>query len=560
VKRVILSVTLVIALLAASNAEAAGARKIVLSTDATGAELEGLCLINGCGVVQHLPFIDGIVITLPPKASEKALAALLAHNKVILIEDDVVVQANKPKIFADFSASPTGGSAPLVVQFTNLSGGGLIKAHYWEFGDGATSTAKDPVHTYSTDGSYSVTLTVTGPLGSAVKTETDYIVVEAAGPVVLTAGFAANPTSGEVPLTVQFTDTSTGSPSSWLWDFGDGATSAAQNPSHEYQAVGNYTVSLTVEDGTDVSTETKVDFISVSEPPPLQPLPWGINRIDAEWAWGAITGAGVNVAIVDTGRDYEHPDLAANYTGGYNAINPRKSPKDDDRDASHGTHCAGIVAALNNEIGVVGVAPGAGLYAVKVLDRTGSGWVSDIIEGIDWCIEKGDISVISMSLGADVVDEIVSFRQAVQRAAAVGIVVVCAAGNHNPLDPDPGVSQPARYAEAIAVAATGDYQTGTPSDGLASFSNTGPEVDIAAPGVAIYSTMRGGTYGNLNGTSMACPHVTGVVALMLQAGRSIDFLFSTADNIGLSPAERGAGLVDAEEAATGNENGKGLND
>jgi len=403
VKRVILSLTLVIALLAASNAEAAGARKIVLSTDATGAELEGLCLINGCGVVQHMP--DGIVITLPARASEKALAALLEHNKVILIEDDAVASAvGKP--------TDKPGKGP--------GGGG----------------------------------------------------------------------------------------------------------------------------GGDDDTQ------------PVQEMPWGVNRVDADFAWGTITGAGVNIAIVDTGIDYTHPDLAANYMGGYNAINTKKSPKDDDRAHSHGTHCAGIVAALNNEIGVVGVAPGAGLYAVKVLDRSGSGWVSDIIEGIDWCIWKGDISVISMSLGADVADEIVSFRQAVQRAAAAGIVVVCAAGNHDPALADPGVSQPGRYPEAIAVAATGDYQTGTPSDGLASFSNTGPEVDIAAPGVAIYSTMRGGSYGNLNGTSMACPHVTGVVALMKQAGTwSLVNLYGTADNIGLLPEEGGAGLLDAEEAAVGTEGG-----
>jgi len=273
-------------------------------------------------------------------------------------------------------------------------------------------------------------------------------------------------------------------------------------------------------------------------PPPSQPpeqLPWGVDRIDAEYAWSTTTGYGVKVGVVDTGIDYTHPDLDANCKGGVNTINPRKSYKDDN---GHGTHVAGIIAAENNEIGVVGVAPDAWLYGVKVLDRRGSGFVSDVIEGITWCIDNG-MDIINMSLGTN--SDIQSLHDACDAAAVAGLLLVAAAGN------DGGaIDYPAAYASVIAVAATDS------SDNRASWSSYGPEMDIAAPGVDIYSTYLGGGYATASGTSMAAPHVAGTLALNLSAN-----ICATADD--LPPAGwdeyTGCGLVDAEQAAIGTEIG-----
>ncbi len=266
------------------------------------------------------------------------------------------------------------------------------------------------------------------------------------------------------------------------------------------------------------------------EPPPPQELPWGVDRIDAEWAWlnEGPTGSGVNVAVLDTGIDYKHPDLNDNCYGGVNIINPRKDYRDDN---GHGTHCAGIIAAEDNDFGVVGVAPQASLYGVKVLDRRGSGWVSDIIAGLDWC-DKNGMDIVNMSFGGGYSS---SLHDACDAAKDAGLLLVAAAGNNGG-----AVIYPAAYDSVIAVSATNS------SDGLASFSNYGDEIAIAAPGVNIYSTYLGGGYATGDGTSMACPHVVGTLALA-----AFD-IFETADFLpGLSADEQGEGLVDAGEAATG---------
>ena len=242
-------------------------------------------------------------------------------------------------------------------------------------------------------------------------------------------------------------------------------------------------------------------------PQPPQTLPWGINRVDAELVWpSGNSGDAVKVAVVDTGISADHPDLKNNIKGGYNAINPLKSWNDDN---GHGSHVAGIIAALNNAIGTVGAAPLADLYAVKVLNRQGSGYLSDIIEGLDWAIAN-NMQVVNMSLGTS--SDILSFREAVQRVNAAGIVQVAAAGNSGG-----SVGYPAAYPEVIAVSATDS------GDALASFSSRGPEVDLAAPGVGIYSAYKGTGYATLSGTSMAAPHVAGSVALVLSVPISVAY-------------------------------------
>ncbi|UCC69770.1 MAG: S8 family peptidase [Armatimonadota bacterium] len=269
---------------------------------------------------------------------------------------------------------------------------------------------------------------------------------------------------------------------------------------------------------------------------PPQQLPWGVDRIDADAAWDYSLGSGVTVAVIDTGIDGNHPDLAV--SGGVNYVSkPAWKPADPnkwDDDSGHGTHVAGIIAALDNEIGVVGVAPEASLYAVKVLDRTGSGYLSDVISGIEWCVTNG-IDVANMSLGTDA--DIQSFRDACNAAASSGLRLVAAAGNDGI-----HVDYPGAYDSVIAVAAT-DINDNRPS-----WSSPGPEVEVAAPGVAVYSTWKDAAYDTASGTSMAAPHVSGTLALVLALTPSAD---PCAGADPLAAAWTGCGLVDAGESASG---------
>jgi len=233
-------------------------------------------------------------------------------------------------------------------------------------------------------------------------------------------------------------------------------------------------------------------------PQPSQVLPWGIDRIDAEKVWASTTADLIKVGIIDTGISSSHPDILANIKGGINTIHPRKSWNDDN---GHGSHVAGTVAALNNSVGVVGVGPAINLYAIKVLNANGSGYLSDIIEGLQWAISN-NMQVVNLSLGASTGNQ--SFHDAIIATKNAGIVVVAAAGNSGG-----SVIYPAAYPEAIAVSAIDS------SNIIASWSSRGPEVDLAAPGVSIYSSYKGTAYATLSGTSMASPHVAGAVALVL---------------------------------------------
>lgn len=313
------------------------------------------------------------------------------------------------------------------------------------------------------------------------------------------------------------------------------AVVALAGPASERALQGNPQVVRVEEDGL-------VSIVAKPPPPPPPPerLPWGVDRIDADLVWpGGNTGAGVKVAVIDTGIDLKHLDLLV--AGGINTINPLKSADDDN---GHGTHVAGIIAALDNDIGVIGVAPGASLYAVKVLSRTGSGWWSDVIEGLEWSINN-QMQVVNMSFGASSAPTTV--HDAIKLASGAGIVLVAAAGNSGP-----GANTvifPAAYPEVIAVAATDS------TDAVASFSSRGPQVELAAPGVSIYSTYKGNSYATLSGTSMASPHGAGAAALVIASGQAgvRALLQTTADDlppVGLDTSS-GYGLVDAQQAATG---------
>jgi len=164
---------------------------------------------------------------------------------------------------ADFSASTTFGEAPLTVTFNDKSTGSST-SWSWDFGDGVILTKKNPTHTYSTAGIYTVKETVRNDAGEDTETKTDYIIVTA--PVDVNADFSVSTTSGEAPLTVTFKDKSIGSPTSWSWDFGDGVILTKQNPTHTYSIAGIYTVKETVRNDASEDTETKIDFITVTAP------------------------------------------------------------------------------------------------------------------------------------------------------------------------------------------------------------------------------------------------------------------------------------------------------
>jgi subtilisin len=274
-------------------------------------------------------------------------------------------------------------------------------------------------------------------------------------------------------------------------------------------------------------------------------IPWGIDRIKASQAWDITKGKGIKVAVCDTGIDYTHPNLSPNYRGGISFVPSETDPKDYNR---HGTHVAGTIGAAMIGSGVIGVAPSAYLYAVKVLGSDGSGQFSWIIAGINWCIKNG-IQVLNMSLGSPSPAPS-ALERMFDLAWSKGLILVVAAGN------DGGdVNFPARYQSAIAVSAIDSDNV------IAEFSSRGPKVELCAPGVDVLSTLPGNKYGTLSGTSMATPHVTGAVALALSSHRWAPsdiaqniairrLLALTADNLGIPDRNEqyGFGRVDAEEA------------
>ena len=252
---------------------------------------------------------------------------------------------------------------------------------------------------------------------------------------------------------------------------------------------------------------------------PLLPMQWGYYDIDANWINAPSTTAGVMVAVIDTGVDYNHPDLKGKVTKGYDYVNADSDPMDD---FGHGTHVAGIIAAVaNNNFGIAGVSWNAKILAIKVLDATGSGNDYDIALGIYAAANKSSVKIINMSMGGAysiTIDDAVGYA-----VLAKGKLLVAAAGNSSTNDPTN--SYPAALSQTypgmvLAVAAHGQ------DDCKASFSNYGTWVNITAPGYEIISTlpvsvpctlcmMAGPAVGfaEMDGTSMAAPHVAGAAAL-----------------------------------------------
>ena len=274
---------------------------------------------------------------------------------------------------------------------------------------------------------------------------------------------------------------------------------------------------------------------------------WGPEAIGAEYAWAIERGESrVTIAVIDTGVDYTHPDIAGNYiAGGYDWINDDDDPMDDH---GHGTHCAGIAAAVsNNTLGIAGIAQ-SGIMAEKALDSQGNGTSSLTAEAIRHAADNG-ADIISMSLGASEQSNIL--KEACQYAWEKGCILVAASGNSG----TGRVYYPAAYDTVIAAGSVG--RTGLRS----SFSNYGTGLELVAPGEAILSTTPGSTYTTKSGTSMACPHISGVAALILSRYPGMSNqevrarLAETADDLGVPGRDilYGYGRVNAPLALGGGE-------
>jgi subtilisin family serine protease len=330
-----------------------------------------------------------------------------------------------------------------------------------------------------------------------------------------------------------------------------------------------------------------VIVISPANPPALENYPWGLETIhvpEVHAETPGLKGAGVTVAILDTGVDTTHPDLSKNIKGGYNAL-AGQDPSSYQDDNGHGTHMAGIIAGRMNSLGIIGAAYQAKIVAVKVLDHNGGGRLSDLINGLGW-IRANKVDVINMSLGFS--EDSPLLARAIERLYDAGVIMVASAGNQgmtcaqdgggddgggddgggddgggddgggddgggdSGCQPAPGgVNYPARYSQVISVAATNG------SNEITGYSQSGPKVDIAAPGGTksgprILSTNKRGKYGWGSGTSQAAAHVSGAITLVLQKHPQMSFdevltlLQSTALDLNVPEERQGAGLIDVE--------------
>lgn len=303
---------------------------------------------------------------------------------------------------------------------------------------------------------------------------------------------------------------------------------------HVYSAaLRGYSAHLTPSTAAAIEALPGVAWVQEDSPvrTTAQSTPAGIDRAEADLSpTAAIDGADqrvdVDVAVIDTGVDLDHPDLNVDRAGAENCSTLSLSADDDH---GHGSHVAGTIGALDNTTGVVGVAPGARIWPVKVLNALGSGLNSDVICGIDHVAANADqIEVANMSLGGGGADDGDCGRSnddamhtAICAAVDAGVTFVVAAGNESA---DAATSTPAAYDEVVTVSALADFDGrpggGAPStcrtdkdDTFADFSNYGADVDVIAPGVCIQSTWMNGGYHTISGTSMASPHVAGGAAL-----------------------------------------------
>ena len=286
--------------------------------------------------------------------------------------------------------------------------------------------------------------------------------------------------------------------------------------------------------------------ISRATKPPAYPtytdtVPANVTQVKAPLCWSKYTGSAVKVAVLDTGIDTVNTDLAPLYKGGYNYVANNTTPKDDN---GHGTEVAGTLCAAANNTNLEGVAPSVALYAVKVLDSTGAGTVSNIIAGLQWCVTN-KMQVVNMSFGQ--ASASVSLATACT-AAEASCVLVAAAGNSGP-SPTGNVQFPAACTGVIAVGAVDANNL------LATYSCTGPQIALVAPGNNIVTDKMGGGTITISGTSLASPAVAGEAALVISSGVTapatvVSKLKSTATHLGTTGVNNqyGNGLANCGKA------------
>jgi subtilisin family serine protease len=295
---------------------------------------------------------------------------------------------------------------------------------------------------------------------------------------------------------------------------------------------------------------------------PLRSHQWGLDLIHADAAHPISDGSGATVAVIDTGIDASHPDLAGRILPGYDFVDNDSTPQDGN---GHGTHVSGIVAAdADNGIGVDSVAPGSSILPVRVLDDSGSGSDAAVAQGIDWATAHG-ADVINLSLGGSVPTPGLglpdAMSEAVSRAVQHGVVVVAAAGN----DALPFCENNSEQGKVLCVGAVDKREN------RSFFSSFGQGLSLVAPGGSdtpgtdedILSTWSDGNYQQLAGTSQATPHVSGVAALLVSLGvrgqAAVQRILATATDLGPPgpDVQFGAGLVNAQAAVAGLRRGAG---
>lgn len=317
----------------------------------------------------------------------------------------------------------------------------------------------------------------------------------------------------------------------------------------EYQHMPAVLVELTQHSAKKISKESNVlyietdDEVSVTSISPVnmstEIIPWGFDKINAVVAHHeGFKGEGIKIGIIDSGIDYTHGDL--NVVNGINFVEDSMDYSDD---FGHGTAVAGIIGALENSEGIIGVAPQSELYAIKVLDSIGNGFISDVVSGIEWAI-RNELDIVNLSLSTN--SDSKTLSKAVKTADKNGILLVSSAGNEG-YHSKGNITYPGAYKSVIAVGAIDNNNLRT------SFSSVGKELEIMAPGASIYSTSINGQYNTYNGTSFAAPYIVGAAALIWEANPELDskevrkILNNTATDLG-DKYLFGNGLVDIQRA------------
>lgn len=295
----------------------------------------------------------------------------------------------------------------------------------------------------------------------------------------------------------------------------DDAKSQGAVVRHVYEhAIKGYAIRIPNEQVLDAILKSpRVDYVQPDTQVKafLQTLPTGVNRVDGDLSTtksgDGVGSVDVDIAVLDTGIDLNHPDLNV-----YKHTTFVAGTSSGNDDQGHGTKVAGVAGAKDDSQGVVGLSPGARLWSVKVLDRNGQGFTSDIIAGIDYVTNNAaSIEVVNLSFGGPGTDS--ALHTAIINSVKAGVTYVAAAGNEKA---DAGSFVPASFSEVIAVSAISDSD-GKCGNGdiFASFSNYGSVIDLAAPGVSIKTTSKGGATSSFDGTSASAPHVTGAAALYI---------------------------------------------